>query len=205
MTKIVCLVLLLAVVFCSVVGWSCNEFNHNLISFSNAVIDIQDEAIETLKSFFPSFVDGYINGDFVYIEGSIFEDDEHRDLVEYSHTECALSIILSTYPDVLGEDFEKGLLIKPELYSLDIKTEGDYYACYALRWNYAKTDYYVIVNTPADASHLLGNRFEKGLFGILTFNYPNSALRLSRNLTKTTLTLSDVEHTCVITETEATE
>lgn len=172
------------------------------MSFSNSVIDIQEKGFETLNLLFPSFFDGYINGDYVYIEGSIFEDDMYRDLVEYSHTECALSIIVSTYPDVLGEDFEKGLLIKPELYSLDIKTNGDYYTCYALRWNYGKTDYYVIVSTPIGALHLLGNRFEKGVFGIANFHYPNAAFRSYRNLTKTELTLSDVQHTCVLTETE---
>ena len=157
-------------------------------------------AVNTINTLFPSFTDGYINGDYVHIDGSIFEDDEYRDFVEYSHTECALSIILDTYKGVtLGDKFEEGLLIKPELYSLDIKTEGDYYTCYALRWNYVKTDYYVIVNAPNGASHLVGNRFEKGLFGIVNFHSPNGALRLYRNLTKTTLTLSDVEHTCVIT------
>ena len=199
MTKIVCLVLLLAVVICSVFGLSCNQFNDHLSSFSSAVISVQEIAVNTINTLFPSFTDGYINGDYVYIDGSIFEDDEYRDLIEYSHTECALSIIIDTYKDVaLGDQFEEGLLIKPELYSLDIKTEGDYYTCYALRWNYVKTDYYVIVNAPNGASHLVGNRFEKGLFGIANFHYPNGALRLYRNLTKTTLILADIDHECQI-------
>ena len=198
MTKIVCLVLLLAVVICSIFGLSCNQFNDHLSSLSSSIISIQDYAIETLNTIFPSFSDGFVNGDFVHIDGSLFEDDILRDLVDHPHADCYVDLIMDSYSNVtLGDDFEKGLLIKVELYSLDIKTNGEYYTCYAIRWNYVKTDNFVVVSVPEEASHLLGNRFEKNLFGLLKFN-TSYAIRASRNLTKTDLTLSDIEHTCQI-------
>ena len=197
MTKIVCLVLLVTVVFCSVVGFSCNDFNRNLISLSNTVIYIQDEAISILKSLFSGFEDHFLSGEFVDTGDNLYDDDDDYEFIEYSHDGCIISLVNSNLGII--DNASTKALIKPNLYTVEIKTNGEYYTCYAMCYLFADTVYYVIVNTPEGAEHLCDKYFINGAFSIATFYSPYT-LRLYRNLTKTELTLSEIEHTCILTE-----
>ena len=195
MTKIVCLVLLLAVVICSIFGWSCNQLNNNLVSFSNIVIKIQDEAVGLVRNLFPGFEDHFLSGDFVDTGNNIYSDNDDYNFIDYSHSDCIIYIVNSNLGIV--DNASNKVLIKPNIYTVDIMTNGEYYSCYAMCYLFSDTVYYVIINAPDAASHLVNNYFIQGLFGTCVFYSPYS-IRLYRNLTKTELTLSDISHDCQI-------
>ena len=176
MTKIVCLVLLLAVVICSVFGWSCNDLNYELSSLSNTIIHISTYAEEV----------------FAQIQNITAPDFDESD-VPRSHLEC-----YDYYAHGSAEHIHMY-----HLYSAEIKVKGDYHLCYILAVKISSPDLfggeriiYVVVNDTFGVESISGWRFEK--FALWFKELTGFTTRSYKNFKLTNKTFEDIEHDCQI-------
>lgn len=177
MTKIVCLVLLLAVVICSVFGWSCNDLNFELSSLSDKIITISSYAEDV----------------FVQL-GNLVGDDFDKEDTILSHHECYQYYVNDTTDNAIAY----------HLYSVQIKVKGDYHNCYCLGVEIYSSDlfggemvYYIVISDLSPVNSIEGWVFAKAGFWIheLSGGFP---YRSYKNLRTTNKTLADIDHECQI-------
>ena len=202
MTKIVCLVLLLAVVICSVFGWSCTEFNAELSVISDELIKLSvyaEDIISQLRNvideseFNPSdeVIDtGNTSGDHIFVS---------------DHTECYVYYVSESGGN--SGNIINSSNISYRLYSIEIKTKGEYHFCYCIGFKdnalVSRIDYqYVVIYDNSDSNSLVGWRFYK--MGIWMSTVGGFTTRSYKNLIATNKTLADIDHECQI-KTEVTE
>lgn len=196
MTKIVCLVLLFAVVICSVFGWSCNEFNAELSVISDELIKLSvyaEDIISQLRNvideseFNPSdeVIDtGNTSGDHIFVS---------------DHTECYVYYVSESGGN--SGNIINSSNISYRLYSIEIKTKGEYHFCYCIGFKdnalVSRIDYqYVVIYDNSDSNSLVGWRFYK--MGIWMSTVGGFTTRSYKNLTFTNKTLADIDHECQI-------
>ena len=196
MTKIVCLVLLFAVVICSVFGWSCTEFNAELSVISDELIKLSvyaEDIISQLRNvideseFNPSdeVIDtGNTSGDHIFVS---------------DHTECYVYYVSESGGN--SGNIINSSNISYRLYSIEIKTKGDYHFCYCIGFKdnalVSRIDYqYVVIYDNSDSNSLVGWRFYK--MGIWMSTVGGFTTRSYKNLIATNKTLADINHECQI-------
>lgn len=196
MTKIVCLVLLFAVVICSVFGWSCNEFNAELSVISDEFIKLSVYAEDIISQLRNVIDESEFNpSDEVVDTGNTSGDH----ILVSNHTECYVYYVSESGGN--PGNIINSSNISYRLYSIGIKTKGEYHFCYCIGFKdnalVSLIDYqYVVIYDNSDSNSLVGWRFYK--MGIWMSTVGGFTTRSYKNLIATNKTLADIEHECQI-------